>query len=77
MKLIMDFIQAFGGRDKAMNKAFERVGEGEECVICYEAFKIGQKCVVCGNVFHHGCLVIAVDVSKKCPMCRAEVDLEI
>ena len=77
MRLIMNFIQAFGGRYKAMSEAFERVGEGGECVNCYEAFENGRKCVVCKNVFHHGCLVVAVGVTKKCPMCRAEVDLEI
>ena len=60
MKLVVDYFQAFNKCDKVMNKAFERVGEGGECVICYEAFENGWKCVVCRNVFHRGCLAIAV-----------------
>ena len=73
MKLVASSIQAFGGRFKAMDKAFECVGSGE-CVICCETFGDGRKCVVCENVFHRGCLIVAVDVTKECPMCGVEVD---
>ena len=74
MKLVASSIQAFGGRFKAMDEAFKCVEGGGECVICCETFEDGRKCIVCENVFHRGCLVVAVDVIKKCPMCRAEVD---
>ena len=77
MKLVMDFFLAFNKCDKVMNKTFERVEEGGECVVCYEAFENGWRCVVCRNVFHRGCLAVAVDVTKKCSMCRAEVDLDL
>ena len=76
-KLVMDYFRAFNKCNKAISRGFERVGGTGECVICYEAFENGWKCVVCRNVFHPGCLAVAVDVTKKCSLCRAEVNLEI
>ena len=60
-----------------LSKVFESVRETGECVICYEIFENrGVKCKVCKNVFHDGCLVAAIAATKKCPVCRAEVDLD-
>ena len=77
MKLVMNYFRAFNKCDEVISKAFERVGETGECVICYETFENGLKCVVCKNVFHHGCLAFAVTMTKKCSTCRAEVDLDL
>jgi hypothetical protein len=49
----------------------EKIAEINECSICYE--KIGEKnnCVTeCGHKFCLKCLLLSMDRSNTCPMCR-------
>ena len=46
--------------------------ESHKCAICYEAlFRPVQ--TNCGHLFCHKCIMEALLVSDKCPLCRAKV----
>lgn len=56
-----------------------------ECVICFEEFQKGvliKKIPVCHHIFHTKCIddwfkAKMMDPSHKCPMCNAEITVDI
>ena len=63
---------------KELGKSFPFViEEDEKCVVCFDDINSwGRKCARCKNIFHSGCIEIILFKYKKCPVCRASVDLE-
>ena len=63
---------------KELDKSFPFViEEDEKCVVCLDDINsCGRKCARCKNIFHSGCIEIILLKYKKCPVCRASVDLE-
>ncbi|XP_059461348.1 RING-H2 finger protein ATL56-like [Corylus avellana] len=52
--------------------------EGDECVVCLDAFRDGQCCrqlAACGHVFHKRCVDSWLLKVAACPICRARVRL--
>lgn len=42
----------------------------QECHICLEELRQELAACVCGHVFHHACILQALQVSSQCPICR-------
>ncbi|KAE8056803.1 hypothetical protein FH972_013542 [Carpinus fangiana] len=52
--------------------------EGDECVVCLDAFRDGQCCrqlAACGHIFHKRCVDSWLLKVAACPICRARVRL--
>ena len=48
-------------------------GDPTQCVICLEALSKGHlSCLTCGHVFHRVCLMLALETTQRCPVCRAK-----
>ncbi|TYZ65441.1 hypothetical protein PybrP1_011720 [[Pythium] brassicae (nom. inval.)] len=45
----------------------------QECHICLEELRQELAACVCGHVFHHACILQALQVSSQCPICRRYV----
>lgn len=43
---------------------------GQECHICLEELRRELVAVPCGHVFHHACILQALQVHAQCPICR-------
>ena len=72
-KLINDFCKV--AITSTIGKFFDPFTGRGECVICMEEFQdVGLKCKICKNVFHSGCLGVAVGMTDKCPICRTEIE---
>ncbi|KAG3121554.1 hypothetical protein PI124_g259 [Phytophthora idaei] len=42
----------------------------QECHICLEDLRSDLVAAPCGHVFHHACVIQALQVNKQCPICR-------
>lgn len=42
----------------------------QECHICLEELQADLVAVPCGHVFHHTCVMQALQVNRQCPICR-------
>ena len=66
---------------KLDSASIERYGlDKDDCSICLEEFKVGDDVIVlkgCGHVFHSGCLVGWLGIKNRCPLCKAEVILDV
>lgn len=49
--------------------------ENEECIICYEDYKVKDKVLVlyCNHIYHRSCLKEWFKRSIKCPLCNLPV----
>lgn len=46
---------------------------GQECHICLEELRRSLAAAPCGHVFHHHCVLQALQVHAQCPICRRSV----
>jgi len=54
--------------------AFDSIGTGTECCICYEIIGKKNNCVTeCGHIFCFKCLATAMTRSNTCPYCRTKL----
>lgn len=54
--------------------------EDEECSICLEVYASGshvKKAPCCGKLFHEGCFKIWLQGHRTCPLCRADLQVEM
>lgn len=45
-------------------------GKSQECHICLEELRQDLVACPCGHVFHHACILQALQVNTQCPICR-------
>ncbi|PIC53200.1 hypothetical protein B9Z55_003003 [Caenorhabditis nigoni] len=66
--------------DKYTNETKYAKKEGEEeddtCTVCLNNFEAGESIrkLPCNHLFHPECIYKWLDINKKCPMCREEID---
>ena len=51
--------------------------ESEKCVVCYDEFLDNEKIKIlpCKHLFHGGCIDTWLVQNKKCPVCKADVNV--
>lgn len=56
--------------------SFTELKRKESCAICKDSIKKGQKVpkLNCGHAYHTDCLSKSVKYSKKCPVCRINIE---
>ncbi|CAL2028282.1 unnamed protein product [Caenorhabditis brenneri] len=62
--------------NSTMYKYEKTEGDEETCTVCLTDFDTGDdvRKLRCNHMFHPGCIEKWLDINKKCPMCRKEID---
>ncbi|ETL90206.1 hypothetical protein L917_11047, partial [Phytophthora nicotianae] len=65
-----DSISSKYARGKLGVVAAMATSSNQECHICLEELRSDLVAAPCGHVFHHACIIQALQVNKQCPICR-------
>jgi hypothetical protein len=58
---------------------FDKLNEGELCLICYDEYKQDEKITLlsCKHIYHYDCINTWVQIDNSCPLCRKIVTSDL